>query len=134
MDGFWNPLSETLIKEDSKLRKHANEILTTHEFLHLITEALKPGTKFSSKTSISKVKRYLEGLSSFAENTRNRLEFPALTAVQEAVLNFQIRWHGPCTRHQRTLGFPYRSRRKAHFHRTILKKGRLPCVTVFQRI
>lgn len=101
MDGSWNPLSEDVIKQDSKLRKHANELLTTHESLHLITEALKLGTKFSSKTSISQVKRYLEGLASFAENTRNRLESPALTAVHEAVLNtqktrnFQIRGMAP---------------------------------------
>ena len=79
------PLSEAIIKQDSKLRKHANELLTTHESLHLISEALKLGTKLSSKTSISQVKRYLEGLASFAENTRNRLESPALTAVHEAV-------------------------------------------------
>ena len=31
MDGSWNLLSETIIKEDSKLRKHANELLTPYE-------------------------------------------------------------------------------------------------------
>ena len=61
----------------------------TYESLHLIIQALKLGTRFSSKTSIHQVKRYLEGLSSFAENTKTRLESPALTAVHEAVLNSQ---------------------------------------------
>ena len=86
LDGAWNLLGETAIKEDAKLRKRASDLFTTHESLQLITEALKLGTKFSSKTSIHLVKRYLEGHSSFAKNTRTRLESPALTAVHEAVL------------------------------------------------
>ena len=101
LDGAWNPLGETAIKEDVKFRNRASDLITTHESLHLITEALKLGTKFSFKTSIHQVKRYLEGLSSFAENTRTRLESPALTAVHKTVQNsqrarnFQIRGIAP---------------------------------------